>query len=197
MLHEDQPARPWGTVTPVFWAPLEEETDEEAPDYAEPAAFASARTSPPATPPAEDIVRRFAELAAHLADPLTDAELALAALRAATLDQDITTLLGPGDRNVASVRELRGLIAGRQGHHATAARWHLHTAGLHTLTSGTDAPRSRSSAHHALAAWREIADHAERAVVAREILPMLTAVAGPTARPTREVQTYLAAQDSP
>lgn len=191
MLHEDQPARPWGTVTPDFWA-IE---DEDGPKGDE--APATAGASLPELPPANDFARRFAELAARLDGPRAAIELALAAQMAATLDQDITVALGPADPNIASVRELRGLIAGHQGHHAEAARWHLHTTGLHVVAAGPDDPRARASAKRALADWREIPDPAERAAVAHEILPILTAIAGFWGKPTREVRIYLEAQASP
>ncbi|MET8623497.1 hypothetical protein ABZW30_07025 [Kitasatospora sp. NPDC004669] len=196
MLHEDQPARPWGTVTPDFWAVADESgwaDDEEALGYEEPAVFAAARASLPGNSSADDFARRFAELATCLNRPCTDAELALAAQDAGLFDQNVTAALGPADSNIASVRELRGLIARRQGHHTEAARWHLHTAGLHVVASGVSDPRARASAKHTLADWRDIPDPAERAAVAREILPMLTAIAGPGAKPTKEVQAYLEA----
>ncbi|MFD8083438.1 hypothetical protein ACFV4F_17265 [Kitasatospora sp. NPDC059722] len=170
MLHEDQPAHPWGTVTPAFWA---------APEPA----------GPPAVTP--DFADRFAELTGLL-DRTSDTDvLAAVAAKAGVLDQDVTAALGPTDPNVANVRELRGLIARRQGRRTEAARWHLHTAGLHIATGGVGSPRARASAKHALSDWREIPDPAERTAVGHEILPVLAAVAGTDAPPTWEVKAYL------
>ncbi|MGW2252564.1 hypothetical protein ACWCXH_20540 [Kitasatospora sp. NPDC001660] len=194
MLHEDQPARPWGTVTPAFWAVPEEPVvgEDEGLYYEEPPVFAAARSNLPEPPsPAPDFAHRFAELTATLGQPQTNGALMTAAAKAGELDQEVTAALGPADPNVANVRELRGLIARLQGRPAEAARWHLHTTGLHIAAGGAGTARARASAKHALADWREILDPAERAAVGREFLPVLTAIAGLTAPPVREVQAYL------
>lgn len=176
MLHEDQPARPWGTVTPAFWA---------APE----------RTGPD-TPVAPGLAQRFAELTTALAFPQTTVSLLTAAAKAAELDQEATAALGPADPNVANVRELRGLIARLQGRRAEAARWYLHTAGLHIAVGGVGDARAKAGAKNALADWREIPDPHERTAVGRDLLAMLTAVAGSEAMPTGEVRAYLGAYDA-
>ncbi|MDH6711215.1 hypothetical protein P3T27_007968 [Kitasatospora sp. MAA19] len=211
MLQDDQLAHPWGTVTPDFWAdPATEPGPGTAEDadwdedllYEEPAAVAAARADAPqrrvpaassAPAPAGEatLEARFQTLTAALTTQRTDVELLLAASEAAQLDQEATDTLGPSAPSLASIRELRGLIARLQGDRAAAARWHLHVVGLHAALGGTADLRTKASARHAITDWRQIADPEQRAAVGREILPMLKAVAGPHAKPTREVQNYL------
>ncbi|MFJ8627443.1 hypothetical protein ACIRD3_32010 [Kitasatospora sp. NPDC093550] len=208
MLRDDQQARPWGVVTSEFWAepaaepePGPADTPEWDEDlrYEEPAAVAAARTTTPQHPPQPGAghAARFAALAGKLGTPQTGVTLLLAAAEAVQLDQELTATCGPGHPNTVGVRELRALIAHLQGQRAEAARLYLHVTGLHASVAGLGHDLTKTNAQRAFAEWRSIADPAERAAVGRDILPMLTAVAGPKARPTREVQSYLTADDSP
>ncbi|MBP0453935.1 hypothetical protein J5Y04_30990 [Kitasatospora sp. RG8] len=202
MLQDDQQAGPWGIVTPEFWAkpdakpdpgPAEAAEWEDDLRYEEPAAVAAARTAASQRPPLPEAghAARFAALAGKLSKPQTGLTLLLAAAEAVQLDQELSAARGPSDPNVIGVRELRALIAHLQGQRAEAARLYLHVTGLQATAAGLGHDLTKANAQRAFAEWRSIADPVERAAVGRDILPMLTAVAGPKAKPTREVQAAL------
>ncbi|MFE2911410.1 hypothetical protein [Kitasatospora indigofera] len=194
---------------------------EEAVAYAEPAAYAAARQAVPvpvrqAPPvPTQQAVEklpaaviaapapipqpiptayreRIEALAAKLSLPQTNLGMMLVASEAEHLDAEITAAFGQGDQNTINIRELRGMIANLRGQSTAAARWHLHTTGLQAAISGTGHDLTKASARRAYAMWNAIHDPAEQEEVAAEILPMLTVVAGPGAKPTKAVQRFLA-----
>ncbi|MFE3502962.1 hypothetical protein [Kitasatospora sp. NPDC059160] len=197
MLQDDQQARPWGLVTPEYWAgptadpgPGSAEVPEDEPRYEEPSVVAAARAPVPehGVDIGVDHAARFAALAQALTRPQTNVTLLLASAEAVRLDQELTAAFGASDPNVISARELRALIAHLQGRRAEAARLYLHVTGLQATSAGVGHELTRTNAQRAFAEWRAIADPAERAAVGRDILPMLTAVAGSKAKVTREVQ---------
>lgn len=209
-MQDDQQARPWGVVTPDFWAEpaaapdprLAEATEWDDDDvlYEEPSAVAAVRTGPPQLPPVAaaepsrgdtDYAGRFAALAEQLTRPQTNLALLLASSEAVQLEQELVQAFGSSDPNVIGVRELRALIAHLQGHRAAAARLYLNVTGLQAMGVGVGHPLTRANAQRTFAEWKAITDPAERAAVGREILPMLTAVAGAKAKATREVQAAL------
>ncbi|MFG3229377.1 hypothetical protein ACGF07_31970 [Kitasatospora sp. NPDC048194] len=203
-LAEDEPDEPPAYEEPAFLAEMR--TAEPVPAAALPAPAREVPTAvlgpvavgqAPAAAPAPvqseqaDYAGRFAALAEKLTKPQTNLTLLLASSEAMHLDQELTDVFGPSDPNVISVRELRALIAHLQGQRAAAARLYLHVTGLQATVAGVGHDLTKANAQRTFAEWKAITDPVERAAVGRDILPMLTAVAGAKAKATREVQAAL------
>ncbi|MFI9332931.1 hypothetical protein ACIGZJ_36025 [Kitasatospora sp. NPDC052868] len=165
MLHEDQLVRPWGTVSMDFWAPPAEApaTEPPTPGDAEPEAYRE----------------RLTALSARLtASPQTFVSLQLAAVEARELASEAGAALGTTHPYTIGAHDLQGWIAHVQGRHGDAARWHLHTAGLHATASGVTHQSTVDTARRAYGMWQLITDPAEQAAVGQALMPMLTAVLG-------------------
>ncbi|MET9820593.1 MULTISPECIES: hypothetical protein [Streptomyces] len=127
--------RPWGTVTPEFWA---------TPDPG---------TAPPPAEVTPDVLRaglvKVAEIArtGHLPD---------AAALAARIDRDATAEYGELDLHTIQVREVRGYLAALAGDHPSGLSWYLHATQLRVTIQGPGHPDVEAATRRAYSLWRAV-----------------------------------------
>ncbi|QKV94926.1 hypothetical protein HUT19_26885 [Streptomyces sp. NA02950] len=119
------------------------------------------------------------------------AHLAWATVEADQLDQQITAEFGPAHPHTINMRELRGWLSHLMGHHATAARWYLHTTGLHASAVGHRHSLTRASARRALFTWTSITDPQEKLSVGADVLAVLVATGGEDSKAVRSLRARL------
>ncbi|MFG2296426.1 hypothetical protein [Streptomyces sp. NPDC048603] len=217
-LADDTELLPWGEVTAAFWqhpaepAPTPPGTPEPS---QEPGTLTTAEPSlaapkAPESPVAEvesdfpdvqgdeseavpqEYSGRIAGITEVMASPDDRDRLAWAAAEAEQLDRELAERFGEAHAHTINLRELRGWLALVSGQPATAARWYLHTTGLHSAAYGPTHPLTHSSAMRALHSWRQIRDDEQVLGLASELEVMLGKVTGEDSRPVEFVRTRAA-----
>ncbi|MET8394557.1 hypothetical protein ABZV59_21970 [Streptomyces anthocyanicus] len=149
--------RPWGTVTPEFWA---------APDP-------GTTPSPPGLTP--DMLRaglvKTAEIAqaGHLLD---------AAALAARIDRDATAEYGELHLHTIQVREVRGYLAALAGDHSSGLSWYLHAAQLRVTIQGPGHPDVEAATRRAYSLWRAVPPGPDRQRLGAALLAVATDIHG-------------------
>jgi hypothetical protein len=160
--------RPWGTVTPAFWA-------TPAPGTA---------AAPQGLPP-ETLRTRLVEVA----QVAQGGQLQDAAMLADQLNQDVTAEYGETHVHTIQVREVRGYLAALMGDHATGVSWYLHAAQLRATVQGPGHPDVEEATRRSYSLWQALPPGADRYRLGTELLTIVTDIHGadsPVARRTRE-----------
>jgi hypothetical protein len=150
--------RPWGTVTPEFWA---------APEPG---------TAPPPPGLTPDVLRaglvKVAEIAGagHLPD---------AAALAARIDRDATAEYGELHLHTIQVREVRGYLAALAGDHSSGLSWYLHAAQMRVTTQGPGHPDVEAATRRAYSLWRAMPPERDRQRLGAALLTVATDIHGP------------------
>ncbi|MFI0733306.1 hypothetical protein ACH4S9_30495 [Streptomyces sp. NPDC021225] len=218
-MDEEETFAPWGTVSPAFWdftalqpspSPTAEQAARSAPaalaasgpqaasrlSAAEPVPDPGPRPQPrqPAQAAPEPPPAKYRERVATVTTAFQTGDrghLAWATIEADQLDQQITAEFGPAHPHTINMRELRGWLAHLMGHHATAARWYLHTTSLQAAVVGHHHSLTRASARRALFTWTSITDPQEKLSVGADVLAMLAATGGRDSKAARSLRARL------
>ncbi|GHH25715.1 hypothetical protein [Streptomyces rubradiris] len=218
-MHEEH-FRPWGHVSPDFWATVDStrgggERPEAAPRQAVPA-----ESQPPPSPEPGDHgqdqdVPEAAKPAAQKSGQAVAADLppgfherifavtsafnrpedrhglALAGIEAEKLDEELTELYGQHHTYTINVRELRGWLAYLSGDAGTAARWYLHTTGLQIQVHGPAHAQTQGSVRRAVHTWQQVTNPADIVGIGTGLVQVVAAVLGPESEAARFVQNRL------
>ncbi|MER5182632.1 hypothetical protein ABT009_30495 [Streptomyces sp. NPDC002896] len=160
--------RPWGTVTPAFWATP-----------------ATGTTTAPQGLPAEALRARLIKVA----EVAQGGSMQDAAALAAQLDQEVTAEYGQVHLHPVMVREVRGYLAALLRDHATALAWYLHAAQLRATIQGPGHPDVEAASRRAYSLWRVMPPESDRERLGTELLTVVTDIHGAdsvVARRTRE-----------
>lgn len=160
--------RPWGTVTPEFWA-------TPAPGTA---------TAPQGLP-AESLRARLVKLA----EVAQGGRLEDAAALAARLDREVTAEYGEAHLHTVQVREVRGYLAALMGDHSSGLAWYLQAAQRRVTIQGPGHPDVESATRRAYSLWRSMPPDSDRRRLGAELLTVVTDIHGseaPVVRHTRE-----------
>jgi len=155
--------RPWGTVTPDFWA---------VPSNLSPETLRAR-------------LMKIAEVAqsGHPQDATVLAE---------QLDQDVTREYGGFHLFTAQVREVRGYLATLLGDHSTGLAWYLHGARLRATIQGPDHPDVEAASRRAFSLWRAIPpNNPERPDLGAELLRVTLELHGEEAPVVRRTRACL------
>lgn len=150
--------RPWGTVTPEFWAA--------------PAPHTTPATS---TLAPETLHARLVEVA----ETARAGNLPDAAALAARLDQDVTAEYGELHLHTVQVREVRGYLAALAGDHASGLSWYLHTAQLRVTIQSPGHPDVEAATLRAYSLWRAMPPQTDRQRLGTDLLTIATDIHGP------------------
>ncbi|GAA0924936.1 hypothetical protein [Streptomyces thermoalcalitolerans] len=162
--------RPWGTVTPEFWATA-------APGTA---------TVPEGLRP-ETLRARLAKVA----EVAQDGRLQDAAALAAQLDLDTTAEYGESHLHTVQVREVRGYIAALMGDHATGLAWYLHAVQLRVTIQGPKHPDVEAATRRAYSLWRAMPPESDRPGLGAELLTIATDIHGADSLLVRHIRERL------
>ncbi|WP_051900925.1 hypothetical protein [Streptomyces aureus] len=162
--------RPWGTVTPEFWAmPASGATPAD-------------RGLPPETLRARLV--RVAEVARN--DRPHDA-----AALATQLDQDVTAEYGELHLHTVQVREVRGYLAALMADQATGLAWYLHALQLRVAIQGPRHPDVDEATRRAYSLWRAVPPEADRQRLGTELLTIATDIHGADSIVVRRIRERL------
>ncbi|MGW5124520.1 hypothetical protein ACWEQ7_10780 [Streptomyces sp. NPDC004069] len=149
--------RPWGTVTPEFWAtPVPGTT-----------------TAPHELAP-ETLRARLVKVAEVAQDGRMDDAAALAA----QLDQDVTDEYGEAHLHTVQVREVRGYLAALTGDHSTGLAWYLHAAQVRATVQGPGHPDVEAATRRAYSLWRAMPSENDRQRLGADLLTIATDIHG-------------------
>ncbi|MDJ0462044.1 hypothetical protein [Streptomyces sp. H27-C3] len=167
---DDDPAyRPWGTVTPLFWA--------------------GAPTAPAAEVPAP-VPEAVRERLAAIADASAAGDPGKAGTLAHRLDEEITAKCGEVHLHTVHIREVRAHLAHLAGDESTALGWYLHTAKLRAAVQGPDHPDTDQATRRVYGLWIAVPD-AEARRLGAELLATVSDIHGPQALVARRTQARL------
>ncbi len=162
--------RPWGIVTPEFWAT--------------PAPGAAAA---PHGLPSEALRARLI----RVAEVAQDGSLEDAAALAVQLDRDVTGEYGEVHLHTVQVREVRGYLAALMGDHAVGLGLYLHAAQLRVSIQGPRHPEVEAATRRAYSLWRSFPPEADRQRLGAELLTVVTDIHGPDAPVVRHTRKRL------
>ncbi|MET8945458.1 hypothetical protein ABZX30_18200 [Streptomyces sp. NPDC004542] len=162
--------RPWGTVTPEFWA---------APA---PGTTPADRGLPP-----ETLRARLVRVAEVAQDGRPQDAVALAA----QLDQDVTAEYGELHLHTVQVREVRGYLAALMADHATGLAWYLHAVQLRVTIQGPGHPDVEEATRRAYSLWRAMPPEADRQRLGAELLTIATDIHGADSLVVRRTREHL------
>ncbi|MEN8649715.1 hypothetical protein ABCR94_03425 [Streptomyces sp. 21So2-11] len=166
---DDPTYRPWGTVTPLFWA-----GSSPAPAADSPA-------------PVPEAVR---ERLAAIADASAAGDAGKAGALAHQLDEEITAEYGEAHLHTVHIREVRAHLAHLAGDESTALGWYLHTARLRAAVQGSDHPDTGQATRRVYSLWRAVPTPDSRRLGA-ELLATVTDIHGPQALVARRTRARL------
>ncbi|MGW3498500.1 hypothetical protein [Streptomyces sp. NPDC001020] len=162
--------RPWGTVTPEFWA-------TPAPGMA---------GAPHGLPP-EALRARLVKVA----EVAQGGRLEDATTLATQLDQDVTAEYGEVHLHTVQVREVRGYLAALTGDHATGLAWYLHAAQLRVTIQGPGHPDVEAATRRTYSLWRAMPPHSDRQRLGTDLLTIITDIHGADSVVARRIRKRL------
>ncbi|MFJ2566593.1 hypothetical protein ACIO02_27290 [Streptomyces sp. NPDC087568] len=162
--------RPWGTVTPEFWAtPV------------------SGRATAPQGLPPETLRNRLMKVA----EVAQDDRLQDAATLAHQLDQDVTVEYGEAHLHTVQVREVRGYVAALMGDHATGLAWYLHAVQLRVSIQGPGHPDVEAATRRAYSLWRALPPHTDWQRLGSDLLTIASDIHGADSAIVRRIRKRL------
>ncbi|MFJ2817131.1 hypothetical protein ACIQOU_28595 [Streptomyces sp. NPDC091279] len=162
--------RPWGTVTPEFWA-----------------VPAGGATAVPHGLPPETLRVRLVEVA----EIAQEGGLGDAAALAAQLDQDVAAEYGEGHLHTVQVREVRGYLAALVGDYGTGLAWYLHAVQLRADAQGSGHPDVDAATRRAYSLWHSMPPEADRLRLGTELLTVVTGIHGADSAIARRIREQL------
>ncbi|MET8298176.1 hypothetical protein ABZW02_29615 [Streptomyces sp. NPDC005180] len=155
----DEPVlyRPWGVVSPDFWAGAETQRSPE-------------------TSVAPDVPKGLAAVQ----EAVTAGQHDQAQMLAEELDIAVTAAHGEVNLDTIQIREVRGYLAGLTGDLAAGLDWYLHTLRLRSRLHGPDSPDTDAAARRAYSLWRTLPSH-EAQNAAGSLLAAINQAQGPDA----------------